>query len=121
VEYEVFAAKVTGAWNWVKDAWSRVKSVIGFLALIACIPAIPYLIWEVATHAEQRQAFGRNVIGNLKWYLLWAAVSWVVGKLYRRKSTEPEEIASGTLSQEGVQGSEPKDRRKNHRRVQRRR
>jgi hypothetical protein len=116
-------------WNKAKRFWHKCKVVIGTIIfigiVIAAIVGIPYLIWDIAVHPVQRQAFGHGVVINARWYLLWAVVSWVVswvvGKFHRKKSTEPEEIESGTLPQESIQGSQPKDRRKNHRRVQRRR
>jgi hypothetical protein len=117
--------RVEARWDKAKRFWHKCKVVIGTIIFIgivvAAVVGIPYLIWDIAVHPVQRQAFGHGVVVNARWYLLWAVVSWVVGKLWRKKSTEPEEIEDGALHEAGVQEGKSKDRRKNHRRVQRRR
>jgi hypothetical protein len=111
-------------WGKTKRFWGKCKVVIGtvlfFGVVIAAVIFVPYMIWDIAVHPEVRHATASGVYRQMKWYLLWAAISWV-GKFWRKKSTEPEEIESGTLHQASIQGSQPKDRRKNHRRVQGRR
>jgi hypothetical protein len=75
----------------------------------------PWFFWELATKHEVRQAAGQSMLRSLKWYLIFGAVGWVISKIWR-KPKETEDV-----EQPSVQSSEPKSRRKNNRRVQRRR
>jgi hypothetical protein len=113
VEYEVAVAKATKAWDWVKRVWAWCRKAIGFLALVAAVIFLPWFVWKIFTDHATRVAAGQGALRQLKWYLIFATVGWVISKIWRK----PKETEHG--EEPSVPSGKQKDRRKNKRRVQR--
>jgi len=103
-------------WETAKRIWHKCLIVLGILFIIGFVVFVPWMIWDMIHDSASRHVLAQKELRNLKWWVLWVVLSWLIAKIWR-KPKETEDVGE----QPSVQGSEPKGRRKNHRRVQRRR
>jgi hypothetical protein len=107
--------RAVARWETVKRVWHNVLATLFIPFMLFLAGCLVYVIYDAIAHPAFRKQLAATEMRQLKWYLIFMAVGWVVSKIWRKK--KPEETEDD--EQPSVQSSKPKSRRKNHRRVQR--